>query len=137
MATFIRVPRINTGDINTYTLSLSDVPVSASQETPPLHSVDVAPTQDLEREMIAEIAGTPAALVVGDTYAVEVVRDSDEFVYASGYVIYRDGEESPAYGSLAALNAAANSVKENTDYDFEQFDNLGTNAPAMRFKVRQ
>ena len=139
MATFIRVPRINTGDVNTYTLSLFDVPVSASQETLPLLSVAVQPTRNLERKMIAEIEGTPEDLVVGETYAVEVVRDSDGFIYADGYIIYRDDEESPGFGSSALLQVAenaANAVKENTDYDFEQFDNLGTAAPAMRFKVR-
>lgn len=117
MSTFIRVPRINTADTNTYTLSLHDVPTSATQETPALHSVAVQPTRDLKREMIAEIAGTPDDLTVGEVYAVEVVRDSDGFVYANGYTIYRDGEESPSYTSLSDLQTARDASRAFQDGD--------------------
>ena len=104
MATFIRVPRIDTDDTNAYTLSLHDVPTSTTQATLALHSVAVQLTQNLQREMLAEITNAPSSLTFGDIYAVEVVRDSDGFVYASGYVIYRDGDESPCYSSLSSLN---------------------------------
>ena len=117
MATFIRVARINTGDTNNYTLSLHDIPNSATQETPALHSVAVQPARDLQREMIAEIAGTPSALTVGETYAVRVVRDSDGFNYASGYTIYRDGEESPSYASVSDLQTARDASRAFQDGD--------------------
>ena len=69
--------------------------------------------------MIAEITGTPASLTVGQSYAVRVVRDSDGFNYASGYVIYRDGEESPSYASLSDLQTA-----KETRESFRDGDNI-------------